>query len=242
MTAFGITHPGALRTQNQDNYKIHVLADGGVIAVVCDGMGGAKAGHIASALATGTFMDALLQNELPVDQSIRWHMEEAASEANQVVYHRSIEDESCNGMGTTLVALLARGNHAYIINEGDSRCYHVTGADIQRITRDHSLVEALVERGELTREAARTHPHKHLITRALGTEALLRTDLYDLTIAAGEFLILCSDGLSNVVHDKELGQLITQGGTLEERCQRLLDLALERGAPDNVTIVLVSCE
>ncbi len=240
MNVWGITHPGLVREQNQDAFEIRVLADGGVIAVVCDGMGGAKSGNVASSLATGTFMDALMQNELPTDENIRWHMEEAASIANQVVYHRAQQDDHCSGMGTTMVAVTARGDMAYILNEGDSRCYHIAGDEATRITRDHSLVEALVERGELTREQARTHPHKNLITRALGTEVQLRTDFYSQPIKAGEYLLLCSDGLSNVVGREELNQLTVQGASLEESCQQLLSLALERGAPDNVTVVLVS--
>lgn len=242
MNIFGLTHQGAVREQNQDSYEIRVLADGGAVAVVCDGMGGARAGQIASHLAVETFMDALLQNELPTDEAIRWHMEEAASEANQVVYHRSLQDENCSGMGTTLVAALVRSDTANILNEGDSRCYHIAEGAAQRITRDHSLVEALVERGELTQEEARSHPHKNLITRALGTEPQLRTDFYCLPIQKGEYLLLCSDGLSNVVVEDELYQCITGEGALEERCQSLLNLALERGAPDNVTVVVITNE
>ncbi len=242
MNVWGITHPGVVREQNQDAFEICVLADGGIVAVVCDGMGGAKAGNIASTLATGTFMDALLQNELPTDDNIRWHMEAAATEANQIVYHRAIQDDHCSGMGTTMVAVVAQNGVAYIINEGDSRCYHIAEQQAVRITRDHSLVEALVERGELTQEQARTHPHKNLITRALGTENQLRVDFYRQTIHPGEYLLLCSDGLSNVVLDEELAQLINREDSLEACCQTLLSLALERGAPDNVTVVLISCE
>lgn len=242
MKIFGLTHPGEVRKQNQDAYEIRVLADGVVVAVVCDGMGGAKAGNIASTLAIGTFMDVLLQNELPSDENVRWHMEEAASVANQVVFHRSLEDSDCSGMGTTMVALLVQKGEAYILNEGDSRCYHITGSQVSRITRDHSLVEALVERGELTQEEARIHPHKNLITRALGTELELRADLYRQSVLAGDYLLLCSDGLSNLVRGDEMVQFIHPDRSLEESCQGLLDLALERGAPDNVTIVLVACE
>lgn len=242
MKIWGMTHPGMVREQNQDAFEIRVLADDGVAAVVCDGMGGAKAGNIASTLATGTFVDALLQNQLPADENVRWHMEEAASVANQVVFHRAQQDDHCSGMGTTMVALVVRSGVAYIINEGDSRCYYIAGDEISRITRDHSLVEALVERGELTQEQARTHPHKNLITRALGTELTLRTDFYSQPIQPGEFLLLCSDGLSNVVSREELYQLTREGTSLEASCQQLLDLALERGAPDNVTVVLVSCD
>ena len=163
----------------------------------------------------------------------------AASVSNQEVFHRSIQDPDCAGMGTTMVAVLASEQEAVILNEGDSRAYHINAEGIVLVTRDHSLVEDLVERGELTREQARTHPHKNLITRALGAEPILMADCFRQPLAAGDYLLLCSDGLSNVVNEQEMLYEVIHGGAEEGCCQRLLDIALSRGAPDNVTVVLV---
>lgn len=163
MEVWGITHRGVVRQQNQDAFSTRTMDDGRVIALVCDGMGGARAGNVASAMAVDLFMDRFLR-ESGDDQE---RMQRAASQANQEIFQKAATDEDCTGMGTTLVAALAGAGEAVILNEGDSRAYHINGDGIVLITRDHSLVEDLVERGELTREQARTHPHKNLITRAL---------------------------------------------------------------------------
>ena len=140
-----------------------------------------------------------------------------------------------------LVAALLQGESCSLVNIGDSRAYLYSGGSLRQLTRDHSLVEDLVERGELTREQARCHPHKNLITRALGAEPLLLADCFRQPVQPGEYLLLCSDGLSNVVNEQEMLYEIIHGGDPETCCQRLLDISLGRGAPDNVTVVLVRC-
>lgn len=237
MQVWGITDRGTVRQQNQDAYAARVLEDGRVVALVCDGMGGARAGNVASTMAVERFMEEFLKPDQ--DGSDQERMSHAASAANQAVYDRSVRDAECAGMGTTLVAALAGEREAVILNEGDSRCYHINRDGIILITRDHSLVEDLVERGELTREQARTHPHKNLITRALGAEPVLMADCFRQPLAEGDCLLLCSDGLSNVVNEQEMLYEVIHGGGDEECCRRLLDIALSRGAPDNVTAVLV---
>ena len=237
MQVWGVTHRGAVRQQNQDAYAAKVLEDGRVVALVCDGMGGARAGNVASSMAVELFMDHFLQSS--PDDPVEERMGHAASVANQAVFQRSIQDVDCTGMGTTMVAALAGVSQAVILNEGDSRAYHINDEGIVLVTRDHSLVEDLVARGELTREQARTHPHKNLITRALGAEPILMADCFRQPLAEGEYLLLCSDGLSNVVNEQEILYEVIHGGAPEDCCQRLLDIALSRGAPDNVTAVLV---
>ena len=237
MQVWGVTDRGAVRQQNQDAYAAKVLEDGRVVALVCDGMGGARAGNVASTLAVERFMEEFLRPGQ--DGSDEERMGHAASAANQAVYDRSVHDADCAGMGTTLVAVLAGEQGAVVLNEGDSRCYHINRDGIILVTRDHSLVEDLVERGELTREQARTHPHKNLITRALGAEPDLMADCFHQTLAEGDCLLLCSDGLSNVVNEQEMLYEVIHGGGDEECCRRLLDIALSRGAPDNVTAVPV---
>ena len=237
MQVWGITHRGAVRQQNQDAYAAKVMEDGRVIALVCDGMGGARAGNIASTMAVEVFMERFDQEDRALPEEER--MLRAAAQANQEVFGRSIQDEACTGMGTTIVAALAGRGEAVILNEGDSRAYHVNAGGIVLITRDHSLVEDLVERGELTREQARTHPHKNLITRALGAEPALMADCFRQPLNEGDYLLLCSDGLSNVVNEQEMLYEVIHGGGDAQCCHRLLEIALSRGAPDNVTVVLV---
>ena len=238
MQVWGITHRGAVRSQNQDAYAAQRLEDGRVIALVCDGMGGARAGNVASTMAVELFMKEFTTRDREGREEER--MQRAASLANHEVFQRSIREEACAGMGTTMVAVLAGEREAVILNEGDSRAYHINQDGIVLITRDHSLVEDLVERGELTREQARIHPHKNLITRALGAEPVLMADCFRKELLPGDYLLLCSDGLSNVVGEQEMLYEVIHGGEEDSCCQRLLDIALNRGAPDNVTAVLIS--
>ena len=237
MQVWGVTDRGAVRQQNQDAYAARVLEDGRAIALVCDGMGGARAGNVASTMAVKLFMEEFL---MPGQKdSVEEQMGHAASVANQAVFQRSATDPECAGMGTTMVAVLAGAEEAVILNEGDSRCYHINDEGIVLVTRDHSLVEDLVERGELTREQARTHPHRNLITRALGAEPVLMADCFRQPLSPGDCLLLCSDGLSNVVNEQEMLYEVVHGGAPEQCYQRLLSIALSRGAPDNVTVVLM---
>ena len=239
MNVWGITDRGMIREENQDAFAHQILPDGGVVALVCDGMGGARAGNIASSMAVDVFMEAFLQAE---DADDLQRMEQAADQANRQIFRRAATDENCVGMGTTLVAALVGEEEALILNEGDSRAYHISEeTGILQVTRDHSLVADLVARGDLTRDQARVHPHKNLITRALGAEPELKTDVFRPELAQGDFLLLCSDGLSNVVSEQEILYEVVHGGEACTCCRRLLDIALHRGAPDNVTAVLIQC-
>lgn len=237
MQFWGISHKGEVRQQNQDSYACRRLNDGRVLAVVCDGMGGAKAGNIASSMAVNVFVEQLSKES----GDWRERMQRAASQANTQVFQRAIQDEACAGMGTTIVAALVAGNEALILNEGDSRAYHINANGIVLVTRDHSYVEDLVASGKLTREEARNHPKKNLLTRALGAEPVLMADCFQKSVAEGDYLLLCSDGLSNMVTEQELLYEVIHGQSDETCCQRLLDIALQRGAPDNVTAVLIRC-
>ena len=238
MNVWGITDRGKIREQNQDAFAHQVLPDGRVIALVCDGMGGARAGNIASSMAVDVFMEAFLEDG--EDSPDLEHMERAAALANRQVFRRAVEDENCVGMGTTLVAALAGEEEALILNEGDSRAYHISEeSGISQVTRDHSLVEDLVERGELTRDQARVHPHKNLITRALGPEAETRSDSYLVRLHPGDCILLCTDGLTETATDQEIEQEILFREDKNGCLDRLLALAMRRGAADNVTAVLL---
>ena len=238
--AWGITDKGVVRSQNQDSYYLNLAKDGLVMAIVCDGLGGARAGNVASTLAVEAASDYL--EGLPEEELLRdpgGHLTQAAALANDAVYLRAIQDDDCRGMGTTMVAALLWEGKLHILNIGDSRAYHMGEEGITKVTRDHSVVEDLVHRGELTPEEARSHPQKHWITRALGAEPEARVDLYELEMKPGDFLLLCSDGLSNLLTDQELLFEAIYGEAPESCCQRMLDIALSRGAPDNVTAVLI---
>ena len=162
----------------------------------------------------------------------------AAEEANSAIFRRAQTDPACDGMGTTMVGALIWDKTLWVVNVGDSRAYLVRKEEIRRLTRDHSVVEDLISQGKVTPEEARRHPQRNLITRALGTTAKVKADLFRETAHKGDILLLCSDGLVNEATDEEICRDILAGGTPEEVGQRLLTRALERGASDNVTIIL----
>lgn len=241
MQSWGITDPGCTRTQNQDAYQIEVLDKNTLLCVVCDGMGGAKSGNVASSLAVDVFVQEVkrtwvhgMEPDL-ADQMLK----NAVKLANFTVYDQAQQFEEFTGMGTTLVAVLIQGKFATVINVGDSRAYSVKQDGVQQITRDHSLVQMMVTRGELTPEQARTYPGKNLITRAIGTEPVVECDVFHRRLDGGECLLLCTDGLSNLVDEQEILFEVVHGINKQSSGQRLLEIAKNRGAPDNVTCVLI---
>ena len=191
---------------------------------------------VASALAVQAFTEAIQHSDAQPEARLT----AALAQANEQVYQRAHQDPDCRGMGTTLVAALVEGNVAHIINVGDSRAYYLSQNGIRQVTIDHSLVQDLLQRGHITPEEARNHPNKNVITRALGVDSKLEGDLFTQELEPGSMLLLCSDGLSNMLEDGELLDVALHGGAPEEGCQRLIGLALERGATDNVTAVLLA--
>lgn len=241
MQTWGLTDAGNVRPQNQDSYRIEAVGNG-VLAVVCDGMGGARSGNVASRLASEVFSEEVKRSYSPdmtLEEAERV-LRTAAKLANITVYEQSQLSEAYNGMGTTLVAALACGPTVLVLNVGDSRAYHINADGVRCITTDHSVVELMVLRGELTPEQAKTHPHKNLITRAVGTSKRVLPDLFRVQVEEGDSLLLCSDGLSNLLADQEILFEVVHGARMDDCCQRLLEIAKHRGAPDNVTSVLVS--
>ena len=241
MHTWGLTDPGCVRTQNQDSYQIEELDRNTKLCVVCDGMGGAKSGNIASTLAIDVFVQEVKRSwnasmtRTNIDQVLRG----AVKLANFTVYDQAAQFEDFTGMGTTLAAALVSGKNVSVVNVGDSRVYAITASGIRQITKDHSLVQMMVERGELTPELARTYPGKNFITRAIGTDTVVECDLFHTTLDRGDCLLLCSDGLSNMMDDQEILFEVVHGVNKEQCCQRLLDIAKNRGAPDNVTCTMV---
>lgn len=242
MQAWGLTDPGMVRSQNQDYYSIEKLSRDQLLVIVCDGMGGARSGNIASKMAAEAFI-------AEIRRTVRSNMKEeriddmlktALELANKAVYEQSLLSEEYKGMGTTLVAAFFQKDTVTVANVGDSRAYRFNTEGVQNITTDHSLVELMVQRGDLTREQAKNHPGKNLITRAVGTEQSVVCDLFHNQLAKGDSILLCSDGLSNVLSDQELLFEVIHGINKNDCCQRLMNIANYRGSPDNVTVVLVS--
>ena len=241
MQYWGITDPGCVRSQNQDVFHVEQLDKNSLLCVVCDGMGGAKSGNVASTLAMDVFVGEVRSNwSASMDRSAQDQLLQSAVKlANFTVFDQGQQFEEFAGMGTTLVAALICNKEITLVNVGDSRAYGITGNGIRRLTVDHSLVEIMVQRGELTPEEAKTYPGKNYITRAIGTESVVECDLYHMDAQRGDCLLLCSDGLSNMIDDQEILFEVVHGVNKEYCCQRLLDIAKNRGAPDNVTGVLV---
>lgn len=242
MQYWGLTDPGCVRPQNQDAFAMEQLDRNTVLCVVCDGMGGAKSGNIASSLAVDVFVQEVRRTwtSSMTQEKINLMLHSAVKLANFTVFDQAQQFEDFDGMGTTLVAVLVHNRHVTVAHVGDSRAYRVNSDGIWQMTRDHSLVQMMVERGELTQEMARTYPGKNFITRAIGTEPMVLCDVSNLELSKGEFLVLCSDGLSNVLDDQEILFEVVHGVNRQDCCQRLLDIAKNRGAPDNVTSVLIA--
>lgn len=241
MQYWGLTDPGCVRAQNQDTYLITQLDRNTLLCTLCDGMGGAKSGNVASSLAAEVFTQEVRRSwKSGLDAAATEQMLRSAVKlANFTVFDQAQQFEEFSGMGTTLVAALVQGREVRVINVGDSRAYAITREGIRQITKDHSLVQMMLERGELTPEQARRYPGKNLITRAIGTEPTVDSDLYAFLLGRGESLLLCSDGLSNMMDEQEILFEVAHGVNKQYCCQRLLEIAKNRGAPDNVTSVLV---
>ena len=239
MNALGKTDVGLRRHENQDTFAVETIGKS-VAAVVCDGMGGAEGGQIASTLAVETFLKelrALLREDMSVEQ-LRELASFCVAQANTAVYERALEDD-CRGMGTTLVSAVAGEKGTVVCNVGDSRAYLIRGGEITRITHDHSVVQTLVESGNITAEEARTHPNRNLITRALGTEEMTQCDAFEVTFQRGDKLLLCTDGLVVTATDEDICRAVCSGKSSEQDLDELIALAKAQGAPDNVTVVLV---
>ena len=242
MQYWGLTDPGMVRKQNQDAYHIVKLDKTSVLAIVCDGMGGAKSGNVASSLAVDVFVQEVQRRWVPgtdwdkADQILR----SAVKLANFTVYDQAKQFVEFDGMGTTLVAALIRGQKVTVVNVGDSRAYGITEGGIRQPTKDHSLVQLMVDRGEIRPEMAKSYPGKNLITRAIGTEPVVLCDMFRQEFQRGDFLLLCSDGLSNMMDDQEILFEVVHGVNKSRCCQRLLNITKTRGAPDNVTSILIA--
>ena len=241
MQYWGLTDPGCIRSQNQDTYQIEPLDKNTLLCVVCDGMGGAKSGNVASTLAIDVFTQEVKRTwKADMDQErLDMMLQSAVKLANFTVFDQAQQFEEFTGMGTTLVAVLIHARSVTIVNVGDSRAYCIDRDGIVQLTEDHSLVQMMVARGELTPERAKSYPGKNLITRAIGTEPVVMCDIFHRRLERGDCLLLCTDGLSNMIDEQEILFEVAHGLDKKQCCKRLLDIVKKRGAPDNVTSILV---
>lgn len=239
MKAFALTNMGVRRNTNQDYAYVSEQNVGNLpnILIVADGMGGHKAGEVASEQAVNAVLESIKQNESKDKITI---IEEAILKANEKVLNMATSDEKFKGMGTTLVVATLENNVLYVANVGDSRLYLIDNDDIRQITRDHSLVQEMVSLGELDKESARTHARKNVITRAIGVNEKIIADFFEADITENTKILLCSDGLSNMVEDSQINDIIKEyaGKTLEDTVHKLIDIANENGGLDNIAVVL----
>ena len=241
MEFWGITDSGKVRKGNQDVFKTYIdEGNDTAIFVVCDGMGGANAGNIASTLAAETFIEYMAKNisNFTNHSDVITKITDAVLAANTKVFDKSTQDIALAGMGTTLTAAIITKFGDVVANVGDSRLYHVKDSGVVQITRDHSVVEDMIERGEISRHEAHLHPNKNLITRAIGTSAHEPPDIFFLNLKPGEFILLCSDGFSNLASERDIITELKKGKPVKGSCEAFVNLALSRGAPDNVTVVI----
>lgn len=242
MKVIGQTHIGLVRENNQDALEYGTLGTTAQYAVVCDGMGGANGGNIASKIAVEVIGSRIRDgfHEKMSVSSVERLLDSAMATANVGVYDRAQQQPELSGMGTTVVAVITCGNTAYISHVGDSRLYLWREHTLTAVTRDHSVVQELIESGQITEEEARSHPRKNYITRALGVVAEESGEYDELELQPGDRLLLCTDGLTNEVAPNAIAQLLEKPA--EEALEALIRAALDDGGADNITVVLMDID
>jgi serine/threonine protein phosphatase PrpC len=248
LSAFGITDIGSTRSSNEDAFgnspELHLFT-------VADGMGGHAAGEVASKMAVEAIQEYMASTENEPDITLPFsipgnlplvakRLVAAGKLANQKIYQLGQKEQKYAGMGTTVVSLLVDGSTAYVVHAGDSRAYLIRENTIRQITNDHSLVKDYVRQGILREEDTLAHPLKHVITRALGTNPQVEMDVNTVPLNDGDLFLLCSDGLSNPLTDRDLiDSVLNSRPDLEEKSRNLVELAMKKGADDNITVILV---
>jgi protein phosphatase len=262
LALYAQTDVGMVRSGNEDNFLILDLSTGrswtaseeepqdlltysqgyyGTLLAVSDGMGGALAGEVASSMAVETVRDRMLQlqahevyGKMPFHERLRLSIEEA----NILIHGESQTNPAHKGLGATFTAVATHGNHVYFGQVGDSRAYLIRHDKIYRITKDQSLVQQLIDAGQITEEEAETHSYRNVILQALGAHSNVNVEVNGLALCNLDTLVLCSDGLSGKIHQDEIARVIHEASDFKSACQRLIDLANERGGEDNITVVV----
>lgn len=237
MKTFSMTDTGISREMNQDYFFASDTAVGNLpnLYIVADGMGGHKAGEYASRYTIERIVASVSRN--PGDEPVAV-LRAAISKANELLIMEAREDESKYGMGTTVVAATIIGNKMIVANVGDSRLY-VIGKVLRQITRDHSLVEEMVRMGGMDAEQAREHPDKNIITRAIGASDSVEPDFFEVELEKNDQVLMCSDGLTNMVEDKDIGEIILGQSSLESQVITLINTANRNGGRDNITVIII---
>lgn len=238
-TAFR-TDVGRIRTINEDRAAVKSDLSGVVLALLADGMGGHQAGDIASQ----TTIDVIIAELADIDPDMsasQWEyaLQRAVEKANAVIYQQASKHTELSGMGTTVVAVIAAPDRMAIAHIGDSRAYVYHQGELRQLTDDHSLVNELLKSGQISEEEARIHPRRNVLTRALGTELAVETEICHADWEEGDILLLCTDGLTNMIDEETIVHILNSKASLEGKADRLVDRALQAGGDDNITVVLV---
>lgn len=237
MKTFSISDIGKTREMNQDYVYTSENAVGNLpnLFIVADGMGGHKAGEFASRYTVETIVANIEQDEGTEPVEI---INRAICTANEQLIQKAEENEAMAGMGTTVVVVTVFGTTAYVANVGDSRMY-VIGKEITQITKDHSLVEEMVRMGEIAKDAAKDHPDKNIITRAIGAAKEVTADFFQIEVKTGDYILMCSDGLTNMVEDVDIKNIVKGQRDVAERVEKLVEAANNNGGLDNITVVII---
>ncbi|NMA87444.1 MAG: Stp1/IreP family PP2C-type Ser/Thr phosphatase [Tissierellia bacterium] len=233
------TDTGRIRENNQDSYYLP-SEESKPLFIIADGMGGHKAGEIASNLAINiiseNFNDFLNKGNIN-EKNIKNNIIESFNEANEKIYRKAMKEEECSGMGTTVVLAYISDENLYIGHVGDSRAYSLYGEEFLQITEDHSLVEELIKNGSISKEEAKTHPQRNIITRAVGTSRDIDVDILVLPKTAVEILLLCTDGLTSMLDDNEIKDTLINSENMQIACDRLVQFSNDKGGYDNITVL-----
>jgi PPM family protein phosphatase len=234
------TDPGRVRILNEDDGGIFVNGDGHRLAVVADGMGGHRAGDVASKMTIDFLQSAWAEskNIYSAERAEEW-LRLNINQLNKNLFVHSNENLECEGMGTTIIAAICTDQFVTLAHIGDSRCYLLNESGYKQLTEDHSLVYELVRTGQISKEDAENHPRKNVILRALGTEQDVEIDIITVIFEEGDFLLLCSDGLSNKVSENEMVEILSNNADLEARAESFIQLANQYGGEDNITLCIV---
>jgi protein phosphatase len=240
MRAVFQTDIGKIRAHNEDSGGVFQNKDGHYLAVVADGMGGHRAGDVASEMTISYLKQQWEQSEhISSPAAAEQWLKDHVSEVNRILFEHSLQNEECQGMGTTIVSAICTDQFVTVGHIGDSRCYLFNKNRFQQLTEDHSLVNELVKTGQISKEDAEHHPRKNVLLRALGTERDVKLDIKTISIDEHDMLLLCSDGLSNKVSEEMMVHILTADDPLEHKAQALIDLANERGGEDNITLAII---
>lgn len=237
LRSYAITDIGQKRQLNQDFIYLSETPIGNLpnVFIVADGMGGHNAGDYASRYAVETVVDEIGAS---FEKNPAKILGTAIEKANTLIRQRAQEDEAYSGMGTTMVAATCLGKYLEVANVGDSRLY-VINDKIEQITQDHSLVEEMVRMGGIDKKSARNHPDKNIITRAIGARDYIETDFFNAELQKGDLVLLCSDGLTNMLEDEEIRQILTEEGSLQNRVEKLVEAANQNGGKDNISVIAI---